>query len=166
MAWTTPGTATAGEVLTAAFWNTNVRDNLNEQFPIGATVTNFVPTLSGGWLLGNATYTAKYWQVGKMVSFFLLLTVGSTTTKGTSLYVAAPVTAAASDAFNGVVAMFEDVGSAFVPAFVVPGDTTRFEIGTGNASGTYLQWNGVSSTVPFTWATGDKIRCGGTYLAA
>ena len=27
MAWTTPGTATAGEVLTAAFWNTNVRDN-------------------------------------------------------------------------------------------------------------------------------------------
>jgi hypothetical protein len=29
MAWTTPGTATAGEVLTAAFWNTNVRDNLN-----------------------------------------------------------------------------------------------------------------------------------------
>ena len=30
MAWTTPGTATAGEVLTAAFWNTNVRDNLND----------------------------------------------------------------------------------------------------------------------------------------
>jgi hypothetical protein len=27
MAWTTPGTATAGEVLTASFWNTNVRDN-------------------------------------------------------------------------------------------------------------------------------------------
>jgi len=30
MAWTTPGTATAGEVLTAAFWNTQVRDNLND----------------------------------------------------------------------------------------------------------------------------------------
>jgi hypothetical protein len=29
MAFTTPGTATAGEVLTAAFWNTNVRDNSN-----------------------------------------------------------------------------------------------------------------------------------------
>lgn len=27
MAWTTPGTAVAGDVLTAAFWNTNVRDN-------------------------------------------------------------------------------------------------------------------------------------------
>jgi len=29
MAWTTPGTAVAGDVLTAAFWNSNVRDNLN-----------------------------------------------------------------------------------------------------------------------------------------
>jgi hypothetical protein len=28
MAWTTPGTATAGEVLTAAFWNEQVRDNI------------------------------------------------------------------------------------------------------------------------------------------
>lgn len=32
MPWTTPGTATAGEVLTAAFWNLNVRDNLNELY--------------------------------------------------------------------------------------------------------------------------------------
>ena len=32
MAWTTPGTATAGSVLTAAFWNTNVRDNTNELY--------------------------------------------------------------------------------------------------------------------------------------
>ena len=27
MAWTTPGTAVAGDVLTASFWNSNVRDN-------------------------------------------------------------------------------------------------------------------------------------------
>ena len=32
MAWTTPGTAVAGDVLTAAFWNLNVRDNLNELY--------------------------------------------------------------------------------------------------------------------------------------
>ena len=30
MPWITPGTATAGEVLTAAFWNTNVRDNTSD----------------------------------------------------------------------------------------------------------------------------------------
>jgi hypothetical protein len=32
MAWTTPGTATAGEVLTASFWNTQVRDNMLELY--------------------------------------------------------------------------------------------------------------------------------------
>ena len=167
MAWTTPATATAGSTaLTAAFWNEQVRDNFVEQFPLGVTVTDFVPTLSGGWALGNATYTAKYWRVGKMVTFFVNITIGSTTTKGTSLLVAAPVTAAASDAFNGVVALFEDVGSAYIPAFVVPGDTTKFELGAGNATASYLAWNNVTATVPFTWVTGDKIRCGGTYLAA
>lgn len=36
MAWTTPGTAVAGDVLTAAFWNSNVRDNLNAGQPIFA----------------------------------------------------------------------------------------------------------------------------------
>jgi hypothetical protein len=32
MAWTTPGTATAGEVLTATRWNTDVRDNTTHLF--------------------------------------------------------------------------------------------------------------------------------------
>lgn len=166
MAWTTPTTVNPGDAILASLWNTQVKDNLIEQFPLGVTVTDFVPTLSGGWALGNASYTAKYWRVGKMVTFFVNITIGSTTTKGTSLLVAAPVTAAASDAFNGVIALFEDVGSAYVPAFVVPGDTTKFEIGAGNATVSYLSWNNVTATVPFTWATGDKIRCGGTYLAA
>ncbi len=29
MAWTTPATVTAGQLMTAAFWNANVRDNFN-----------------------------------------------------------------------------------------------------------------------------------------
>ena len=33
MAWTAPMTAVSGSVLTAAQWNTNVRDNLLETAP-------------------------------------------------------------------------------------------------------------------------------------
>ena len=47
MAWTTPGTATAGEVLTAAFWNTNVRDNsleLNRRLNNAASSSGFATT--------------------------------------------------------------------------------------------------------------------------
>ena len=39
MAWTTPGTAVAGSVLTAAFWNTNVRDNSLAGHPIVTAAT-------------------------------------------------------------------------------------------------------------------------------
>lgn len=35
MAWTTPGTAVAGDVLTAAFWNEQVRDNLDSVLSLG-----------------------------------------------------------------------------------------------------------------------------------
>lgn len=47
MAWTTPGTAVAGDVLTAAFWNLNVRDNLNAIYTAGTNVvmgTDSTPT--------------------------------------------------------------------------------------------------------------------------
>ena len=47
MAWTTPGTATAGEVLTASFWNTQVRDN-----------TNALRDEGGLWLLKSADFSA------------------------------------------------------------------------------------------------------------
>ena len=57
MAWTTPGTAVAGEVLTAAFWNEQVRDNLTElrkyqtQFKISRLT-------SGNLTLNNTSWTA------------------------------------------------------------------------------------------------------------
>ena len=66
MAWTTPGTATAGEVLTAAFWNTNVRDNLNELAPLELAWTDFTPQLRQGSTNIASTRTfAKYLTVGK-----------------------------------------------------------------------------------------------------
>jgi len=37
MPWTTPGTAVAGDVLTAAFWNSNVRDNMLMGNPVFTT---------------------------------------------------------------------------------------------------------------------------------
>lgn len=42
MAWTTPGTAIAGDVLTASFWNSNVRDNLNALYASGANSVGLV----------------------------------------------------------------------------------------------------------------------------
>lgn len=46
MAWTSPMTAVANAVLTAAQWNTHVRDNFNETAPAKATT-------SGSLIVGN-----------------------------------------------------------------------------------------------------------------
>ena len=166
MAWTTPGTATAGSVLTASFWNTQVRDNFVEQFPVNATVQDWVPVMSGGWLMGNATYTAKYWRVGKIVSFYANIVIGSTTTKGTQLIITVPVNAATFHGLMACNAYFEDVGSANVGAMVIINDVNKVELLAVNSSTTYTQGSLITSTVPFTWATNDVIRFSGSYVAA
>jgi len=64
MAFTTPGTAVAGEVLTAAFWNTNVRDNMNSvangllNFAVTNTQTSLSTTLADITGL-SVTWTAE-----------------------------------------------------------------------------------------------------------
>lgn len=63
MAWTTPGTATAGDVLTASFWNTNVRDNtlaLSRGIIAKATITastSYVTAATDSGL--SVTWTAE-----------------------------------------------------------------------------------------------------------
>lgn len=74
MAWTTPGTAVAGEVLTAAFLNTNVRDNtvaLNTpEFISGAGTAVATGSLSADLTYDAAsiTLTAGSWLVTASVS--------------------------------------------------------------------------------------------------
>lgn len=65
MAWTTPATAVVGAVLTAAWLNTNVRDNLNwlkDATPIGMILPYGQTTAPSGWLLcdGSAVSRTTY----------------------------------------------------------------------------------------------------------
>jgi hypothetical protein len=166
MAWTTPGTATAGEVLTASFWNAQVRDNMLEILPNGTTIQTYIPTLSGGWALGNSTYTAKYVRHGRIVHYWSVITIGSTATKGTTMVIAVPVAAVDADNLTTANVMFEDVGSAFNYGFARPSTTTTMVIDCINTATSYAQAVGITSSTPFTWATGDRIWISGTYLAA
>ena len=60
MAFTTPGTAVAGEVLTAAFWNEQVRDNTNalySRFRILQVVSDYTAAGSGT-TISTSSFTA------------------------------------------------------------------------------------------------------------
>jgi hypothetical protein len=170
MAWTTPGTATAGEVLTAAFWNTQVRDNLNMIAPFMSAGQSWTPTMSNSWANGNATASGKYFQVGKLVIFWAQIILGSTTTKGaSSLKLSLPVTASDVYTFSGLQFSFEDSGSNLffgTGTDYASATTSTIVAQVASVSGTYASLGFVTSTTPFTWTTGDKIYYSGTYEAA
>lgn len=164
MPWTTPGTATAGSVLTAAWLNTNVRDNLNMVAPVMSAATSFTPTLGNTWANGNATTTGKYFQIGKLVIFWAQIVIGSTTTKGASgMTLSVPVTASNVLTYSSIQYSYENVG---VNVFFGTGcdyvsSTTSFLYAVyGNS------FASVTATAPFTFATGSKIYYSGTYEAA
>jgi hypothetical protein len=81
MAWTTPGTATAGEVLTAAFWNENVRDNSNEFASFFTAWTSFTPALKGtstNPILGTgSSATGSYLKIGRLLIVTASITFGT-----------------------------------------------------------------------------------------
>jgi hypothetical protein len=81
MAFTTPGTAVAGDVLTAAFWNSNVRDNLNEVAPFFAAWTSFTPALKGSTtnpVLGTgSSATGSYLKIGRLLIVTANITFGT-----------------------------------------------------------------------------------------
>lgn len=126
--------------------------------------TAFTPTLSGGWALGNSTYDAAYTQVGRLIAFYAQITIGSTATKGTGLTAALPVEAVIAP--YTINARFVDTGTASYPGVVGTTTTTTAVLAAILASGTYGQNANITSTVPFTWVTGDQIFYGGFYEGA
>lgn len=57
MPWTTPGTAVAGDVLTATRWNTDVRDNTSDLRSYQNRFASFLRT-AGNYTLNSTTWTS------------------------------------------------------------------------------------------------------------
>ena len=92
MAWTTPGTATAGSVLTASFWNTQVRDNFVEFAPLFAAWTSYTPQIDQGATtnIAKTVNYARYLKVGRLAIVQFRLDVTGTGTAGSNVTVTLP----------------------------------------------------------------------------
>lgn len=156
MAWTSPKTFTADSVLTASELNTHLRDNLKA----ATEWTTYTPTWTGTGgtpTIGNGTLTGRYIQAGNLCHVSIALTMGSTTSLGTSTNWswALPVTAA---------------GVAVGAAWALDSGTTYYTGATIiNTGATTLQLlysgsgNGWGYAVPFTWTTNDRLAVSVTY---
>lgn len=134
---------------------------------IGGAWQSYTPTF--GSLSGGTTNYAVYMQVGKRVDFKLKYTLGGAGVSGAvtfSLPVAmASRTAATTDVFNVNVELNDTSGNAYL-AGAAWLDANTMKIFALSASGSYVQYTNVSSTVPFTWASTDYILVSGSYEAA
>lgn len=132
---------------------------------------NWTPTLVN-MTLGNGTVVAKYTQIGKKVFYLFDFTLGSTSTVTGAMRFTIPVTSAVSlgNSFQSVGrAYITDNGTTFFTGEVRPTSslpTTQFEIEVSNAAGTYVVPTVISSTVPMTWTTSDRVVATGFYEAA
>lgn len=151
----TLGNFVAGQVLTAAELNAI------------AAWTSFTPTWTG-LTVGNGTETAFYAPIADLTFMQVALTFGSTTSITAGVTIAYPV--AADDTFRdgvGGQAQFRDDDTGNVYHGVTsPNSGTIMNIRVFNSSGTYLTETNLTSTIPFTWATGDRLIISHWFRAA
>jgi hypothetical protein len=114
--------------------------------------------------LGNGTVVARYQQIRKTVNVEFQLTFGSTTTITNPPYISVPVT---MKLYGNIAyyATYLDSGTAEFVGYIGCPNGALFEVACQLASTTYAQGTAVTSTVPFTWTTGDRISFRATYEA-
>jgi hypothetical protein len=128
--------------------------------------TSYTPTFTN-LTVGNGTINAKYKQIGKTVVVRFAFTMGSTSSMGTNPNFTFPV-AASSYLANAA------LGDMYIEDNGVAGYMGRFKWIAGplcamelyGAGATYLNFGSITSSVPFTWGTGDYIAGQFYYEAA
>lgn len=126
----------------------------------------FTPTIGGsGSAVGNGTLTGVYRliQAGRALWFNITWTLGSTSTVGSALTINLPYNVA--NAFAAPITMIDDSSSAVFLGLGVEesGQTMAVYANNGTAGGAFQP---VTTTLPFTWTTNDRIIITGTYSVA
>lgn len=135
----------------------------------------FTPTWTS-LTVGNGTQSWTYTIAAGLVTIQGFFTMGTTSSMGASPRMALPVPGnglatgapnSGNDQALGTV-LLEDAGTILHTGVVlthVASGVVRARMVAQNASGTYTYASDVSSTIPFTWATGDFMAATFTYRA-
>jgi hypothetical protein len=122
------------------------------------TWTSYTPTFTPGTAtVGNGTLVARYAQIGKVCFVFLSFTLGSTSSIGSYPEFSLPVTGAQSSNYANGDVLLLDAATAEYYGKVYLYTSTIGIFFAQSASGSYVKDAPVTSTVPMTWTTNDKI---------
>lgn len=154
---TTDGSARVQQIAFAASQSASSDVNTLDDYEEGT----YTPTWTGSGgdpAIGNGTLSGRYVKVGQMVQFSIHVLMGGTTTFGSGDYtLSLPFAMGAAE--GSFAASLKDTGTSFYVAVAYPASTTTMQLHVTGA-------NLVGAGAPFTFASGDWIRIGGTYRAA
>jgi hypothetical protein len=124
------------------------------------TWTSYSPAWNGSVSnpsIGNGSLQGWYTKVGKLVHVRISLVIGSTSTGGSGRWTFTLPFAAAAQQCLAAVAEDTSASTRYGgAAWVTPGAGV-FAVALGSGNG------GVTSAVPFTWASGDQLYISGSY---
>lgn len=136
------------------------------QLPAGALGTDSSwswITITPTWTnltVGNATNNCRYTQIGKTIYFEVELTLGSTSSVSTNVFVNFPVTSI-SYIQGHQIAVGLGIRSANYQLYGLWDTTARMRLMCG--SGSPFQFAQIDANTPATWAAGDVITMHGFY---
>jgi len=128
------------------------------------TAYTFTPS---GITVGNGTLTARYQQIGKTVNIEVDLLWGSTTSITAGIVVfGLPVTAKLGSYTGAGIVSYGRYAVGNYTGTATLQTTSNFYLGVTQTSGSYAFEGVITSTIPFTWSTADRITVRMTYEAA
>jgi hypothetical protein len=165
MAWDTTAFG-AGSIPTAADFLSRITNNFKE---LGDPWTAYTPSWSSSGTapaIGNGTLTGGFIEANKLIHFWVSMTAGSTTTYGTGNWtITLPVADVGQRfSFSGIARDTSASASYPIAGERISSATLQLRAWPTSAAGAVF--TNLSSTVPFTWATGDSFTLNGTYEAA
>jgi hypothetical protein len=156
----TPAITSVGANNTSLVANSSTATGLEWQ---GAWTT-WTPSYGAGITIGNATVISRYQIIGKNLTFHLKITLGSTTTIGAgNNFLSMPFLPSVATPIFGY---YFDTGTAEVSGFCLINTSGNLELKRINTASSDGAIGNISTTTPFTWATGDYIQFAGTYEVA
>lgn len=165
MAYTTPRTWVAGDVLTAAQLNQHLRDQLLAAFPLGIDAwTAYTPTLTQPGAITKTVNRAVYQRIGRLVvAQFRLFPTSAGTASNTIIVGLPPVAAAVTDMVVGT--MWLNDASANINYVGIASLLSTTTMGMIVSGGSAFAGN-VGGIMTAGLASGDAIIGQVTYEAA
>ncbi|MFD5033656.1 hypothetical protein ACFWM0_25095 [Streptomyces sp. NPDC058405] len=161
-----PRTWLVGEVATAAMFNTEVRDQFASMFDAWTSWTPSWTAATTNPVVGNGTLNGRHMKWGRTCHVNLELTCGSTTTYGSGVWsFSLPFTAAAAVGSRVGIAHALAGSNRVAGNIIVSASATTFTpFFPASTSVSFLSNGGAAN--PFTWASGNQLRCSFTFETA